>query len=237
MLASKLIKLYPCYINEAILHLACIFLNWIVKSNHITVPRNISTSSFNLPGKKNVCFCVLFWSLHSLLSQSSVISITGCLLFFFFSSCNQTRRFISVPLKHHRNQFPSRKAHGRAAAVWVTPVHAFHSSTHTHIGERSPPPPPCSVTSDTHRGKHAGRWFTTSLFSNVLLASSLQHPFVFADGSWQQHLSILAFALAPSAHTISFSCDLLPLLNSELQSFFFLPTSRTEYCACEWLLY
>lgn len=43
----------------------------------------------------------------------------------------------------------------------------------------------------THRCKQNGRWFTTSLFSNVLLASSLQHPFVFTDRSWQQHLSTL----------------------------------------------
>lgn len=38
---------------------------------------------------------------------------------------------------------------------------------------------------------HSYRWVTTSLFSNVLLVSSLQHPFVTAGRSWQQHLSIL----------------------------------------------
>lgn len=44
----------------------------------------------------------------------------------------------------------------------------------------------------------------------MLLASSLQHPFVFADRSWQQHLSIHTFSLAPSAHAGTFNCDLLP---------------------------
>lgn len=43
----------------------------------------------------------------------------------------------------------------------------------------------------TGTNTHAKQWFTTSLFSNVLLASSLQHPFVTTDRSWQQHLSIL----------------------------------------------
>lgn len=43
----------------------------------------------------------------------------------------------------------------------------------------------------TGTNTHPKRWFTTSLFSNVLLASSLQHPFVTADRCWQQHPSIL----------------------------------------------
>lgn len=70
---------------------------------------------------------------------------------------------------------------------------------------------------DTHtraqRCKHAGQWFTTSLFSNVLLVSSLQHPFVFAGRSWQQHPSILPL---PSLRQPTLNCDLLPLLNSIL---------------------
>lgn len=77
-----------------------------------------------------------------------------------------------------------------------TPAQAHMTHTHAHT-----------------RCKHAGQWFTTSLFSNVLLVSSLQHPFVFAGRSWQQHPSILPL---PSRRQPTLNCDLLPLLNSIL---------------------
>lgn len=143
MTASKLVNLNSWCINEAYVPPALIILSWVAKRNPITVLRNISTLLFfflfvsgffcfvYLSGKTNVRFCVVFFFLcTALFSQSSVfgvISISGCLLFF---SCNQTRRFISVALKHHPNQFPSALLCGRAT-VGDTPVHAFHSHTHT----------------------------------------------------------------------------------------------------------
>lgn len=71
---------------------------------------------------------------------------------------------------------------------------------------------------NTRTGTHAGWWFTTLLFSSMLLASSLQHPFVFADRSWQQHLPIHTLSLAPSAHAGTLNCDLLPNLLAQLNS-------------------
>lgn len=91
----------------------------------------------------------------------------------------------------------------------------------------------------THRCKQNGRWFTTSLFSNVLLASSLQHPFVFTDRSWQQHLSILPLPslqqptplLSTATSPTSPPNSLLFFLGGGIQG------TRMEYCTCEWLLY
>lgn len=185
MAASKL-NLNSCCINDAHVHPAFI-IPYFAKSNPITVLRNMSTSLFALfvylSGKKNVFLCIVFFLCPALLSQSSVfpvISISECLLFF---SCNQTRRFIYVALKHHRNQLPSALPRRRAAHLYI---HCIHPHTRWNAGAHD-----THAHTHTQRCKHAGRWFTTSLFSNVLLASSLQHPFVFADRSWQQHLSML----------------------------------------------
>lgn len=99
---------------------------------------------------------------------------------------------------------------------------------HPHTHRRTP-------TCDTYRSKHAGRWFTTTLFSNVLLASSLQHPFVFADRSWQQHLSILALPSLRQPTPFLSAVTSSPCWTQSFRAF--LRTSRTEHCACEWLLY
>lgn len=127
----------------------------------------------------------------------SVISISLCLLFF---SCNQTHRFISVALRHHLNQFPSTLPSWRVAVRVGTLQLGTHLYAYTHTFSFIHPRSHWSTQTGTYK-THTGllththtysyRWFTTSLFSNVLLASSLQHPFVTVDRSWQQHLSIL----------------------------------------------
>lgn len=123
----------------------------------------------------------------------SSISISWCLLFF---SCNQTHRFISVALRHYLNQFPSPFPSWRAAVR----VGTLHLGTHLYTYAQTLSISFTHTVTKAHRQAHirctqvqthSYRWFTTSLFSNVLLASSLQHPFVTADRSWQQHLSIL----------------------------------------------
>lgn len=85
---------------------------------------------FSLPHRREMCVffvCVVFGPCPPQPSVCPVISIFGCLLFF---SCNQTGRFISVALKDRRNQFPSAVPCGRARSG-ATPVHAFHSPTHS----------------------------------------------------------------------------------------------------------
>lgn len=65
----------------------------------------------------------------------SAISVSRCLLFF---SCNRTRRFISVALRHHLNQFPASLPSWRGGRQGLAPRslgHTFehtHSNTHTH---------------------------------------------------------------------------------------------------------
>lgn len=133
----------------------------------------------------------------------SAISIWWYLAGFF--CCNQTHRFISVILWHDLNQFPSTLTSWRVAVrdgtlqlrhTYIdTPTQTLSISfTFTHMvvkAQRQVPIYP--HTRHTHT--HSYWWFTTSLFSNVLLASSLQLPFVTADRSWQQHLSILPLSL------------------------------------------
>ena len=146
-----------------------------------------------------------------LLYSVAVVSHLWCLLFFLF---NQTHRFISVPLRHQLNQFPSILlgyqtpiSEGRCrcwhqADGWnthtlaLTHVHSHtphwcvscthtqshtsawfctctHTNTHTHTVKLY-----CMHTHFyTHRqtprfSSCTRRWFATSLFSNVSLASS-----------------------------------------------------------------
>lgn len=181
--------------------------------------------------KKNVCFCVLFFFLcAALLSKSSVfpvIFISGCLLFF---SCNQTRRFISVALKHHQNQFPSALPRGRAT-VGDTPVQAF-SFTHT-LAEH---PHRRTWHTHTHRG------------ANTLAGDSPHHCFLM---SYLLHLcnihlslltgpgsSIYPFYLYPRSVSPHRYSQLRPPPRAELTLALraFWKTGR-GYCACEWLLF
>lgn len=139
----------------------------------------------------SLCPCFSLPFLPSILC--SAISISWCLLFF---SCNQTHRFISVALRHYLNQFPSPFPSWRAAVR----VGTLHLGTHLYTYAQTLSVSFTHTVTKAHRQAHirctqvqthSYRWFTTSLFSNVLLASSLQRPFVTADRSWQQHLSIL----------------------------------------------
>lgn len=228
MTASKLINLNSCCINEDYVHPAFIILYLIAKCNPITVLRNISTSLFAfffvyLSGKKNVRFVYCFFLCTALLSQSSVfpvISISGCLLFF---SCNQTRRFISVALKHHRNQFPSPLPCGRAA-VGDTPVHAFNLPTHSlkHQNRRT-----------WHTHAHRG--------ANMLASDSPHHCFLtsYLFHLCNIHLSSLAgpgssihpFYLYPRSVSPLSTATSSPLLNSILS---FLKNS--DGILCMWMV-
>lgn len=96
-----------------------------------------------------------------------------------------------------------------------------HLHTHTHLlfhslsstqslnhTDRRAKPLPDSHTHSVHTHSQSKQWFTTSLFSNVLLASSLLLPFVTADRPWQQHISILPLS-SLSAHAVFHQPDLL----------------------------
>lgn len=138
----------------------------------------------------------------------------GVLPFFF---CYQSHIFISVALRHHLNQFPSTLPSWRASVRAHTLQHGTHLHTHTHIWARTfsfihfhPHSLRNTQTLPHHIHTQSKQWFTTSLFSNVLLASSLLLPFVTADKPWQQHISILP--LSSLCQPTQFFCNLTSFL-------------------------
>lgn len=132
-MASDLINLNLCCISKACMHPACIILYWIVKSNRITVWRNISTLCLLLSEKKNVhvflCLLFLVFALPFSPSRLSVLSSLSLCVCYFSPVIRHTDLSLS-PSKTTKINFPA-LSHVEGQQSGATPVHAFHSPTHS----------------------------------------------------------------------------------------------------------
>lgn len=240
MTASKLENLNSWCINEAYVPPTLIFLSWVAKHNPITVLRNISTLPFFLflffclftSQGRQMCVFVYFFFFALPFSPSlpSLVSFLSLGVYYFSPVIRHADSSLS-PSNTTRINFPALSHVGGPQSG----THLYMHFIHPHICWNTR-----TGTYDTHT--HAGWWFTTLLFSNVLLAPSLQHPFVFADRSWQQHLSIHTFSLPPSRRYFQLRPPTQPPRPAELTLVFSVFWKKKKkktwnFFACEWLLF